>query len=44
VDFLATICKVLGIDYTRQNRAPGVERPIAIVDTSHQVTLLAELL
>lgn len=44
VDFLATICKVLGIDYTRQNRAPGVERPIGIVDTSRQVTLLSQLL
>jgi Protein of unknown function (DUF1501) len=43
-DFLATICRILGIDYTRQNRAPGVERPIPIVDTSKQVTVVSELL
>jgi arylsulfatase A-like enzyme len=43
-DFLATICKLLGIDYTRQNRAPGSERPIPIVDTSQGVTLISELL
>jgi hypothetical protein len=43
-DFLATICRILGIDYTRQNRAPGVERPIPIVDTSNQVTVVSELL
>ncbi len=43
-DFLATICTVLGIDYKRQNRAPGIERPIPIVDTSKPVNLLSELL
>lgn len=43
-DFLATVCTILGIDYTRQNRAPGVDRPIPIVDTTKQVTLISELL
>jgi uncharacterized protein (DUF1501 family) len=31
LDFLATVCKVLGIDWTKMNRAPG-GRPIRIVD------------
>jgi hypothetical protein len=44
VDFLATVCKLLGIDYTRQYRAPGLERPIPIVDTTKPVTLVWELL
>ena len=44
VDFLATICTLLRIDYTRQNFAPGIERPIPIVDTSKQVKLISELL
>jgi uncharacterized protein (DUF1501 family) len=43
-DFLGTICTLLGIDYTRENRAPGVERPIPIVDTVKDVKLLTELL
>jgi len=43
-DFLATVCRVLGIDHTRQRRAPGVERPIPIVDTSKPVTVISELL
>jgi hypothetical protein len=43
-DFLATVCKVLRIDYTRQNRAPGIERPISIVDTTRPVNLIAEVL
>lgn len=43
-DFLATICKVLGIDYTRQNRAPGFERPIPVVDVSQTVKLISELI
>jgi hypothetical protein len=30
-DFLATVCKVLGIDYTKQNQTP-INRPIRIVD------------
>ena len=43
-DLLATICTVLRINYQRQNRAPGVERPIPIVDTSKQIELIRELL
>jgi hypothetical protein len=31
LDFLATVCKLLGIDYTKQNNTPG-GRPIRIVD------------
>lgn len=44
IDFLATVCEVLGIDYTRENHAPGVKRPIPIVDTSKPVTIISELL
>jgi hypothetical protein len=43
-DFLGTVCKILNIDYTRENRAPGVERPIPLVDTSKGVKLVSELL
>jgi hypothetical protein len=43
-DFLGTVCAILGIDYTRPNRAPGVERPIPIVDTSKDVTVVSEVL
>lgn len=43
-DFLATVCKILGIDYTRENLAPGVKRPIPIVDTSKPISLISELL
>jgi hypothetical protein len=43
-DFLATICTILKIDYTRQNRAPGFERPIPVVDTSKPVARIDELL
>jgi hypothetical protein len=32
VDFLATVCRVLGIDCTKENHPPGVNRPIRIVD------------
>ena len=42
-DFLGTVCKILGIDYERENRAPSVERPIPIVDTSKQIKLISEL-
>lgn len=42
-DFLATICTLLKIDYKRQNRATGVERPIPIVDTTKKIELIAEL-
>ena len=43
-DFLGTVCTILGIDHTRQNRATGVERPIPIVDTAKQVKVVSELL
>ena len=43
VDFLATVCSQLGIDHKKNNRAPGVERPIPIVDTSKDVKVIAEL-
>ena len=44
VDFLATVCTLLGIDYTRQNRPAGIDRPIPLVDTTKQVNLISELL
>ncbi len=31
LDFMATVCKLLGIDYTKQNQTP-IGRPIRIVD------------
>jgi hypothetical protein len=31
LDFLATVCKVVGVDYTKQNQTP-IGRPIRIVD------------
>jgi hypothetical protein len=40
-DFMATICKVLGIDYTKENKAPG-GRPIRIVDKKNE-KLIVEL-
>lgn len=43
-DFLGTVCTILGIDYTRKNHPPGVDRPIPIVDTSKGVKVLSELL
>ena len=43
-DFLGTVCTVLGIDYTRKNHPPGVDRPIPIVDTSKGVKVVSELL
>ena len=43
-DFLATVCTILGIDYTRENHPPGVKRPIPIVDTSKPVKVVSELL
>ena len=39
-DFLGTVCTVLGVDYKRKNRPPGVPRPIPIVDTSKEIKLL----
>ena len=44
VDFLATVCKILGIDYARENHAPGIKRPIPIVDTSKSPSVISELL
>lgn len=43
-DFLATVCTILGVDYKRKNRPPGVPRPISLVDTSKEIRLLTELL
>lgn len=31
LDFMATVCKILGVDYTKQNQTP-IGRPIRIVD------------
>ena len=36
-DFFATICSILGIDYTKENTAPG-GRPIRIVDDGNPIT------
>jgi hypothetical protein len=36
LDFLATVCKVLGIDPSKQNPTP-IGRPIRIVDKGHKV-------
>ncbi len=41
LDFMATVCKVLGINYSKQNTAPG-NRPIRIVDKG--ATPLSKLL
>lgn len=43
-DFLATVCTILGVDYKRKNRPPGVPRPISLVDTTREIKLLTELL
>lgn len=43
-DFLGTLCRILGIDYRRVNRPPGVDRPIPIIDTSRGVEVISELL
>jgi hypothetical protein len=43
-DFLATVCTLLQIDFTREYRAPGGDRPIPIVDMSKKVTLISEVL
>lgn len=42
VDFLATVCQLLGIDHTKENRPPGVDRPVRIVDQDEEP--IAELL
>jgi hypothetical protein len=41
IDFMATVCKVLGIDYTKKNQTP-IGRPIRIVDKGEEP--IAELL
>jgi uncharacterized protein (DUF1501 family) len=43
-DFLATVCTILGIDPTQPRHAPGVERPIPIVDTSKNMAVVSELI
>jgi uncharacterized protein (DUF1501 family) len=35
IDFMATVCKVLGIDYTKKNQTP-IGRPIRIVDKGEE--------
>lgn len=42
-DFLGTVCTVLDIDYRKQNRSPGVERPISIVDTGKKIDVITEV-
>ena len=41
-DFLATVCRVLGIDYAKENHPSGVNRPVRIVDKDEKP--LVELL
>jgi uncharacterized protein (DUF1501 family) len=44
VDFMATVCRILGIDYNKELPSPG-GRPIPIVDNqSQKPQLIAELL
>src|SRR5262245_23640214 len=43
-DFLASVCSILRIDYTRANAAPGIKRPIPIVDTTKEISVISELL
>ena len=43
-DFLATVCTRLDIDYTKHHAAPGIDRPIPIVDTAKPVNVVSELL
>lgn len=44
VDFMATICSLLGIDHRKQRVPPGTVRPVGIVDVGKQVRPIAELL
>jgi hypothetical protein len=32
VDFLATVCRLLGVDYAKENHPPGINRPVRVVD------------
>ncbi len=43
VDFLATICALLKIDYQRENHPRGVTRPVPIVDITKKPALIEEL-
>lgn len=43
-DFLATICTILGVDYTQKNHPAGINRPIPLVDTSKEIRVISELL
>ncbi len=43
VDFLATICALLKIDYQRENHPRGVNRPVPIVDITKKPELIKEL-
>jgi hypothetical protein len=43
-DFLGTVCTILGIDYTRKNHPPGVDRPVSIVDASKGVRVISEIM
>jgi hypothetical protein len=42
-DVLGMVCTILGINYTRKNHPPDVDRPIPIVDTSKGVKVVAEV-
>ena len=44
VDLLATICALLNIESSRENKAPGVNRPIPIVDMSKKPQRIIEVL
>jgi hypothetical protein len=44
VDFMATVCKILGIDPAKERIPPGINRPIAVVDSSKQSHAIEELL
>ncbi len=39
VDFLSTVCKLLSIDYAKENHPAGVNRPIRIVDKDEKPIL-----
>jgi uncharacterized protein (DUF1501 family) len=43
-DFLGTVCTILGIDPTKKNHPPGMNRPIPIVDTSKGFRVVVEAL
>jgi arylsulfatase A-like enzyme len=43
VDFLATLCRILGIDPNADRIPAGTSRPVAIVDSSKRAEVIAEL-